>query len=121
MSAVFADTFFFLAILNPRDPAHHRAEVLSRQLRSIRVTTAWVLTEVGDALAKRNRSTFLELMRFLRRSSLTQIIEPSADLFEADIGLYEERLDKEWPLTDCISFVVMQQQGIRDALTGDKH
>ena len=68
MSAVFADTFFFLAILNPSDPAHARASDLSRRLRQPRVTTAWVLTEVGDAFARDNRAAFLDLMRLVRES-----------------------------------------------------
>jgi predicted nucleic acid-binding protein len=65
MSAVFADTFFFLAILNPSDPAHHQASEVSRNLRRPRVTTSWVLTEVGDALARDNRTGFLDLVKLL--------------------------------------------------------
>jgi hypothetical protein len=42
-------------------------------------------------------------------------------LFDARVALYGERMDKDWPLTDCISFVVMQREGITDALTGDRH
>jgi predicted nucleic acid-binding protein len=37
------------------------------------------------------------------------------------LDLYASRFDKAWSLTDCISFVVMEQQGIREALTGDHH
>ncbi len=50
MSAVFADTWFFLAILNRNDPGHAQAAELSRTDRRHRFTTTWVLTEVGDAL-----------------------------------------------------------------------
>lgn len=35
--------------------------------------------------------------------------------------LYRSRDDKEWSLTDCISFVVMADEGIEDALPGDRH
>jgi predicted nucleic acid-binding protein len=42
-------------------------------------------------------------------------------LFETGVSLYASRTDKEWSLTDCISFTVMSQYGIRDALTGDRH
>lgn len=121
MSGVFADTYFFLAILNPKDPAHTRASEFSRRLRHRRVTTAWVLTEVGDAFAKHNRDAFLDLMRFVRNSPLIRVVEPSQELFTAGVAFYAARPDKEWPLTDCISFVVMEDEGIRDALTGDKH
>ncbi len=51
MKPVFADTFYYLALLSPRDPAHGQAVSLTRRLRSRLVTTAWVLTEVGDAMS----------------------------------------------------------------------
>ena len=121
MSAVFADTFFFLAILNPSDPAHRQASEMSRSLPRRRITTAWVLTEVGDALARDNRIAFLDLLRLLRDNPLVRVIGPCQELFDAGVALYGERMDKDWPLTDCISFVVMQREGIRDALTGDRH
>ncbi len=35
------------------------------------------------------------------------------------VALYADRADKHWSLTDCISFIVMEDRGIRDALTGD--
>ena len=35
--------------------------------------------------------------------------------------MFSERLDKEWSLTDCASFLVMQGKGIQDALTHDHH
>ena len=50
MSPLFADTFFYLAILNEEDEAHERAVEVSRSLAGRTVTTAWVLTEVADAL-----------------------------------------------------------------------
>jgi predicted nucleic acid-binding protein len=121
MRTVFADTFFFLAILNPSDSAHKRAAELSRSLHTPRVTTSWVLTEVGDALASHNRQAFLDLMQLLGKSPLMRVVEPSQELFTAGIGLYGMRSDKDWPLTDCISFVVMEREGIRDAMTGDRH
>src|SRR2546421_4940208 len=72
MSAVFADTFFWLAILNPSDAAHQRASELSRRLRKPQVTTAWVLAEVGDAFARDNRQAFLDLMQLLQDNPLNQ-------------------------------------------------
>ena len=37
------------------------------------------------------------------------------------LALYQSRTDKTWGLTNCISFVVMQQQNLTDAVTGDRH
>jgi predicted nucleic acid-binding protein len=51
MKTCFADTYFYLALLNPDDEAHEAAVALNRELTTPMVTTAWVLTEVGDALA----------------------------------------------------------------------
>ena len=52
MMAAFADTFYYLALLNPTDEAHRRASALSEKRRGRVITTAWVLTEVADALCK---------------------------------------------------------------------
>jgi predicted nucleic acid-binding protein len=43
------------------------------------------------------------------------------ELFQRGKRLYQDRPDKDWPLTDCISFVVMQDEGVREALTADRH
>ena len=42
-------------------------------------------------------------------------------MFQRGLRLYEERPDKEWSLTDCLSFVVMKDENLREALTGDQH
>ncbi len=49
------------------------------------------------------------------------IIPPTQPLFDSGVALFSKRLDKRWSLTDCISFVVMEEQGITHALTGDRH
>lgn len=122
MTSVFADTFFFLATLNTADPAHPRAIELSRQLNVRRLTTAWVLTEVADALARHeHRARFGELIALLRRNPQVTIVPASAELFERGVQFYTSRPDKDWTLTDCISFVVMADENLTDALTGDHH
>jgi hypothetical protein len=86
------------------------------------VTTEWVLTEVGDALAAPvNRGLFLELLAALRADATVTILPASSALFERGVQLYGDRLDKGWSLTDCVSFVVMRQNNIADALTADHH
>jgi hypothetical protein len=121
MNAVFADTFFFLALLNERDEAHAcalRFDVIAASL----VTTAWIMTEVGDAFsAPENRALFLRLLETLRESPEVRIIGPTPELFERGVEMFRQRPDKEWSLTDCISFVVMRDMNVVDALTGDRH
>jgi uncharacterized protein len=49
------------------------------------------------------------------------IVPPTQTLFEQGIAYYAARADKDWSLTDCISFIVMAEQQITEALTGDHH
>jgi hypothetical protein len=49
------------------------------------------------------------------------VIETSHELFEQGVALFSQRPDKSWSLTDCISFVVMEQHGLSEALTADRH
>jgi uncharacterized protein len=122
MTAVFADTYYYLAMLSESDAAHGQAAQLSRSLARQTVTTAWVLTEVADALASPPlRPLFLALYDRLRNNPNVLIVPATRALFEQGIDLYARRPDKEWSLTDCVSFVVMQQYGLTDALTADHH
>lgn len=121
MNAVFADTFYFLALINERDAAHPKAILFDATTRPL-VTTAWVLTEVGDALsAPENRPAFLQLLETLQASPDARIFGPTEELFNRGVELFRQRVDKEWSLTDCISFVVMNNEQVTDALTGDRH
>ena len=122
MNAWFADTFFFFALLDEGDEAHSRAVAVIRGLESDLLTTPWVLTEVADGLAAPGRRTrFVELLRFLRSHKHVVIVPADQDTFDRGVDLYAQRPDKDWSLTDCMSFVVMQQHGITDALTADRH
>jgi predicted nucleic acid-binding protein len=61
------------------------------------------------------------LYRLLQTKTDLTIVPLSRSLLEQGLALYEQRVDKEWSLTDCISFIVMKQAGITEALTGDRH
>ncbi len=122
MKRVFADTFYFLALLNPGDKAHSRAIASAQSLQGELVTTSWVLTEFADAMSSPpNRDEFISTLKDLRASTQVRIFQPDPVIYEQGIQLFAARSDKHWSLTDCISFVVMQQEGITEALTGDKH
>ena len=122
MNRVFADTWFYLAALNPSDPYHARALAVTHTDRRHRVTTDWVLVEVGDALCRHgNRDVFSRFYDWIRQHAGTTIVPASRQLLEDGIHLYRFRRDKDWPLTDCISFVVMEDERILEALTGDRH
>ncbi len=122
MSGIFADTFYYLALLNPRDAAHAAAVAASQKLTGPLVTTQWVLTEVADALAApQERPKFLALLATLASDPNVTLIPADDQHFQRGVDFYRRRPDKDWPLTDCISFLVMSDHGISDALTGDAH
>jgi predicted nucleic acid-binding protein len=122
MRAIFADTYYYLAVLNPRDAAHARALAIGPALSGRLVTTSYILTEVADALAAPpDRPRFLALLSALEGDPDVTIVPASEDLFRRGVELYRQRPDKDWPLTDCISFVVMNDTGSSEALTGDHH
>jgi predicted nucleic acid-binding protein len=119
---IFADSYYLLALFNGRDAAHGRALAASKSLKGTLVTTDWVLVEMADALSDpANRLRCSSFIDDLRHSSRVQIEPASRALFNAGLELYRQRPDKEWSLTDCISFVVMKNQNIDEALTGDHH
>lgn len=122
MKSLFADTFYWIALLNAADESHAKAEAFSTDSSVRLVTTAWVLTELGDGLAETNgRSIFAALLADLRADPRVDLIEPTADLWQRGVALFDGRRDKGRSLTDCISFVAMSNAKISDALTGDHH
>jgi predicted nucleic acid-binding protein len=122
MRRLFADTFFFYAFLNAGDLAHDQAVAVSATATANLLTTEWVLTELADGLARvEDRQKFVEFHQELRNDSRVTILSSDGQLFLEGINLYASRPDKEWTLTDCISFVVMRREGLTEALTGDRH
>jgi predicted nucleic acid-binding protein len=122
MTDIFADAFYYFALLNPEDEAHLLAREYTEKFTGVMYTTHWVLTEIADGMAEpANRPLFLELIESLGSDERVMIVPADLALFEQAIALYRERPDKAWSLTDCTSFVVMQQHGIVEALTGDHH
>ena len=121
MNAVFADTFFYLALLDENEPSHERALAESKTSRLI-VTTEFILLELGNACARaEDHADFLALVEGMHASSRTKIVPVNSELFNRGLARMRERSDKNWSLTDCISFVVMEDEGLREALTGDQH
>ena len=86
------------------------------------MVTEYVLVEVGNAFAKRDfRPLYTRLLSNLQSDPDAKIVPSTQELFQSGSALFTQRLDKDWSLTDCISFVVMRQHGITEALTGDRH
>ena len=122
MKEIFADTFYFLALLDRRDAHHRRVLDFATNSRWPLVTTRWVLVEVANALGGSPiRTAAARLLQQVEEDASLRIIVGSDDLYEQGLALFATRQDKEWSLTDCISFVVMTEQRLEQALTGDRH
>lgn len=122
MRTVFADSYYFVALLSERDQGHARAVAFAQSFREQLVTTEYVLVEVGNSLtAPHRRSDFINLLENLRNEPKVTIIEASHALFQRAVELFTARPDKEWSLTDCTSFVVMEEHGLQQAPTADHH
>ena len=122
MNAVFADTFYLLALVNPKDQAHKKALDFSAAYDGPIVTSTWILMEVGDALCRvPDRATFLKLLDHLASDASATVVPATQDVFEKAKVLFAARPDKDWSMTDCTSFVLMQERGLTEAITGDKH
>ena len=122
MSGPFVDTSYFVALRNVTDQFHSAAIELNDLVAGGAVTTEYVLVETANFFTRvGRREVFVNLVRDLRRLSKFRIIPSSTDLFDRGLSLFESRPEKEWSLTDCISFIVMGDLGMTDALTADHH
>ena len=122
MKAVFADTSYYLALVNPKDRWHARAVELAESILGRIFVTEHVLLELGCALTRAtDRGVFLRTLELIETEGNSIIIPASAQLFRQGLALFADRPDKDWSLVDCISFVVMKQRRLTDALTADRH
>ena len=119
----FLDTSYVVALINPHDKYHKKAKELSKQLstaREILITEA-AIVEVGDTLSRSTRSYVISFVKRCYATSNIKVIPIDKELIFRAVKFYDSHKDKEWGLTDCISFIVMQDYGINKALTTDKH
>ncbi|NIA12335.1 MAG: PIN domain-containing protein [Nitrospiraceae bacterium] len=119
----FLDTAYVLALLNPKDSHNEPAKAFLPKIsgaREVWVTEA-VLVEVGNALARSNRSAAIDFIDGCYSTPNIKVVSVDHALLLRAIDLYQSRDDKEWGLTDCISFIVMQDHGLGEALTTDEH
>ncbi|MBI5565929.1 MAG: type II toxin-antitoxin system VapC family toxin [Chloroflexi bacterium] len=123
--SAFLDTAYAIALSVANDRHHGRALNLADQLESVStrlLTTRPVMLENGDALSKQGRRVAaVELLNSLESDPNVEIIPLSEDLYQQAVQICQQRPDKEWGLTDCVSFVVMEARGITEALTTDEH
>ena len=121
MTETFADTFYWLALLNPADQYHGRAASFSTDARI--VTSTPVQLEVLDALSTHPRLRPLASAFWRRTTEAADItvVPVSHELLSAAVDFLDARRDKLWSMTDCISFEIMRERNITSALTADHH
>lgn len=122
---IFADTFYWVAVLNIKDSSHFDA-VETRQLLGeiMVVTTETVLIEVLNYFAEYGaftRKSASDAVRTIIKDDEIEYISHSSDIFLEALDFYEKRLDKGYSLTDCVSMLTMKTLNIREILTHDNH
>ena len=122
MNRTFVDTAFVVGLVNQKDQYHDLAMELSKKYENapLLITEA-VMLEIGNALAKDYKQEAIEIIKAFRVSDEVMIVELNAQIFSKGFEMYEKYKDKAWGMVDCISFVVMRENKITDALTSDDH
>lgn len=122
---VLLDSSFAVALAFDSDERHMQAIAWEQRIRIDRirlVVTHAVCLEIGNGFSRaRARSFGIAFLMRMESDPHVDIVPLSADLFRRALDLYRSRPDKEWGLTDCVSFVVMRDLGLTDALTADRH
>ena len=125
MTVVFVDTHYWVASINPLDQWHEKALEIEKQLIGVNlITTEEVLVETLNyfsSFGPRARLKIAQIVRRLFERTDVEVIPQTEESFLLGVALYEERLDKSYSLTDCISMNVMRERGITNALTSDHH
>jgi uncharacterized protein len=123
MNRVFADKHFFIALLSERDADHHEAAHWLENLDEAKIiTTGFILLELADGMnGIHRREICAAFFRDLMATASIRMIEATDNLMWRGFDLYSQRPDKDWSLTDCTSFVVMNDEGVTQALTADRH
>lgn len=125
MSTVFADTLYWIALINSRDQWHKRAVSINADLRAARmVTTDSVLTELANFFAEYGdimRRKVALAIRTILNDEEVEVLSETRETFLDGLTLYESRSDKGYSLTDCIAMNIMRKYGITHVLTHDTH
>ncbi len=121
---VFGDAFYWIALINSRDSFHRAVLKFSRSLRpQAIITTDEVLTEVPTFCAADEplRVGAALVVNDVLAGEHVRVIPQTRTSFLLGLALYQDRPDKSYSLTDCISMQTMRREGLIDVLTNDRH
>ncbi|MCC7387663.1 MAG: type II toxin-antitoxin system VapC family toxin [Phycisphaerales bacterium] len=118
----FLDTAYLVALLRKRDALHETAVGLRHVFDGPLVTTEAVLLEFMDSMASPPlRPLAIDAFALVLAEARIRVVPLTRALLDDGMALFSQRPDKAWGLTDCLSFVVMRNEGIAAALTADRH
>ncbi len=120
--SLFVDTSFVIALVNERDEDHRKALALAKKYQHYPlITTDAILLEVENALSRQYKRETLEIITHFYTSDNVTIIHLNSLLLQRGIEMFDIYKRQSWDLVDCLSFVVMHELGITEALTSDIH
>ena len=124
MPVVFADAGYWIALVDEQDDLNRRASVVTLRLQPLSiVTTEMVLVEVFGHVSGAgvgNRRKVSTMLAELQANESVEIVPQSSEQFRAAAQRFAARPDQGWSLTDCASFLVVEERGITDALAYDR-
>lgn len=125
MITVFADTSYWIAFLNEDDDLYEIAIQTTETLFPMQIVTSkMVLSELLNHVSKKGnnfRNAAVNFINQLNEDPNVVITSQTSQLFTSAFQLYSQRQDKAWSHTDCSSFCIMEELGVTEALTYDKH
>ena len=121
---VLFDTSGFFSLLDSADPQHSKAIAwMDSQATRVRpISTEWVVGETCTLLAARKRPHLVKrFLDSLERSTALLVINPDDALVQSAKVLIRRQPEQGYSFVDCLSFCLMKERGIREALTTDGH
>lgn len=124
MKVLFADSGYWVALYDFSDQLHRRARQVTRDLGPCRIVTSeMVMVEFLNHVSRggdRIRNSAVDAERELRMNPNVDVEPQTSLLFRNAVARYSSRTDQRWSLTDCASFLIMEQRGITEALAYDR-
>jgi predicted nucleic acid-binding protein len=120
VTAVFADTFYWVTLAMPREVAHTRALSFTGYIITTEEVLGEYLTFFASAPDYVRREISLSVYDILADPGI-RVVPQSHATFMAGLDFYSARLDKGYSMVDCISMAIMRREGLTDVLTNDKH
>ncbi len=125
MTKIFADTSYWIALINPNDRFHRQAVDITDSLTTTKIITIdEILVEFLAYFSKQGlgiRERASKFVRSLFNSKNIEIIPQSRDSFLNGLALFEQRNDKNYSLVDCISMQYMKENNLTNILSTDIH